>query len=202
MEKINFKEMTFEERKKWMLYGGFALAGLLLIFYLFSFSYIWNSDYGSEASVSGWGYIFACIGWNFKSPSKVFGELSGPFNIYAKYFVRVLAVFSLVSFLVLIAFVILNGLNTHKFSKKKEIATNVILYVLSAVFLGCIIVGLTMNASRILPRYCGGNPKCSIATLAFFPFFFTLAGAIIHTVFIHKNKEDLNNEGSPKETLN
>ena len=193
MGKIDFSEMTFEDKKKYMLFGGLILVGLLLIFYFFGFSYIWNTDYGAEVGVSGWGYIFACIGWDFKNPSLVFGELSGPFNKYAKYFTRVMAIFALLSFITLIVFLVINGLNMHKYSKKLEKASMIILYVLAAMYLGCVVTGLSMNASRIIPRYCGGNPKCSVATLAFFPFFFSLAGAIVHSVFIHRNKEELNN---------
>lgn len=202
MGKINFTEMSFEEKKKWMMYIGFGLAGLILIFYFFGFSYIWNTEYGSEAGVSGWGYIFACIGWEFKSPNKVFGQLSGPFNLYAKYFARVLAVFALVSFITLIVYIVLNILNARKFSKKLEKAIMIILYVLVGAFLGCIIVALAMNASRIIPKYCGGNKKCSIHTLAFFPFFFTLAVAILHTVFICKNKEEIENESASNASYN
>ena len=193
MAKIDFTEMTFEDKKKWMLYGGLILSGLLLIFYFFGFSYIWNTEYGSECGVSGWGYIFACIGWQFKSPSKVFGALSGPFNQYAKYFTRVMAIFALLSFISLLAFIAVTSYCMHKYSKKLEKASTIILYVMTAMFLACIIVGLAMNASRIIPKYCGGNKKCSIHTLAFFPFFFSLGGAIMHTIFMCKNKEELDN---------
>ena len=202
MEKINFAEMTFEDKKKWMLYISLGLAGLILIFYFFSFSYIWNSDYGSEVSVSGWSYIFACIGGKFSSPDKVFGDIAVPFNKWAKYFTRVLGIFGLISFITLIVYVVLNILNARKFSKKLEKAITIVLYVLVGAFLGCIIAGLTMNASRIIPRYCGGNKKCSIQTLAFFPFFFTLAVAILHTIFMHKNKEEIENESTSNVSYN
>ena len=49
---------------------------------------------------------------------------------------------------------------------------------------------ISMNGSSILPKYCSNNPKCSIDTLTFFPFFVALITAIIHSVFLYKSEEE------------
>ena len=90
---------------------------------------------------------------------------------------------------VLVAYILMSALNIKKYHAKLETATMIVLYGLAAAYLTCIVVALTMNGSKILSGYCNNNPKCSIATLAFFPFFITLITAIVHSVFLYKNKE-------------
>ena len=184
-------DTSLADKRKILAESGIVIGAILLLCYFFGFSYIWNTSYGSEASVNGWNYIIACITWSFKSTNGVYGKfLAVPFNYYAKYYVRVLAVATTVSFAVLLAYIIVSCFNIKKFHKKLETISMVLLYVLAFSFLVCIVVALTMNGSKILPRYCNNNPKCSIATLAFFPFFITLITAIVHSVFIHKTKEE------------
>lgn len=184
-------EMTLENKRKAIAESGIVVGVILLLCYFFGFSYIWNTGYGTEASVNGWNYIFACITWNFKGTEWIYGShLAVPFNYYAKYYVRILAVATTVSFVVLISYIIMSVLNIKKFHKKLEIATMVVLYVLTFAYLVCLVVALTMNGSKILPQFCGGNPQCSIATLVFFPFFITVITVIIHSVFIYKNQEE------------
>ena len=184
-------EMTLENKRKALAQSGLIIGGILLLCYFFGFSYIWNTSYGSEASVNGWNYIFACITWNFKGTEWIYGShLAVPFNYYAKIYVRILAVATTVSFVVVLAYIIMSVFNIKKFHKKLETATMVVLYVLAFVFLFCLVTALTMNGSKILPKFCGGNPQCSIATLIFFPFFITLITAICHSVFIHKTADE------------
>ena len=184
------QEFTLEEKKKILAQSGLILGAVLLLCYFFGFSYIWNTSYGSEASVNGWNYICACLSWTFKSTKGVYGKwLAVPFNWYAKYYVRVLAVATTVNLAILLSYIVVSCFNIKKFNKKLEIASMILLYVLAVSYLACIIVALTMNGSSILPKYCSGNPKCSIATLAFIPFFITLIAAIIHSVFLYKNAE-------------
>jgi hypothetical protein len=190
MEKVQKvkKESSLEDKKKIIAESGLIVGAVLLLCYFFGFSYIWNTGYGSEASVNGWNYFIACITWRFKGTEPVYGNLAVPFNYYAKYYVRILAVTTTVSLAVLIAYILMSAFNIKTFHKKLEVATMVILYILAFVFLVCIVVALAMNGSKILPKYCNNNPQCSIATLAFFPFFITLITAIVHSVFIYKNE--------------
>ena len=185
------RDMTLDDKKKILAESGIVIGIVLLLCYFFGFSYIWNTQYGSEASVNGWNYIIACFSWTFKSSNAVYGSsLAVPFNYYAKYYVRVLAVATTVSFGILILYIAASCFNIKKYHQKLEIATMIILYVLAASYLACIVIALTMNGSKILPRYCNNNPQCSIATLAFFPFFITLITAIVHSVFIYRSKEE------------
>ena len=191
METKNVKqEMSLEDKKKALAQSGIIVGAVLLLCYFFGFSYIWNTSYGSEASVNGWNYICACLSWTFKGTNGVYGKwLAVPFNYYAKYYVRVLAVATTVSLGVLIAYILVSVFNIKKYHAKLELVSMILLYVLALNFLVCIIVALTMNGSNILPKYCSGNPKCSIATLAFFPFFIALIAAIVHSVFLYNNRE-------------
>ena len=185
------QEMSLEDKKKALAQSGIIVGAVLLLCYFFGFSYIWNTSYGSEASVNGWNYIFACFTWTFKSTNWVYGKwMAVPFNYYAKYYVRVLAVATTVSFGILIAYIIVSVFNIKKYRAKLELVSMILLYVLALNFLVCIIVALTMNGSNILPKYCSNNPKCSIATLTFFPFFISLIAAIIHSVVLYKNREE------------
>ena len=197
MEKKVIKQDTsLDDKRKVLAESGIIVGVVLLLCYFFGFSYVWNTSYGSEASVNGWNYIIAGFAYifsgftfKFKETGAAFGDLAIPFNYYARVYVRVMAITAVVSFIILLAYIILSVLNIKKYSDKLEKVTMVVLYVLAATFLACIVTGLAMNGSKILPKYCSGNPKCSIATLAFFPFFITLTTAIVHSVFLYKNKE-------------
>ena len=197
MEKKVIKQDTsLDDKRKVLAESGIIVGAVLLLCYFFGFSYVWNTSYGSEASVNGWNYIiagfayiFSGFSFKFKETGAAFGDLAIPFNYYARVYVRVMAITAVVSFIILLAYIILSVLNIKKYSDKLEKVTMVVLYVLAATFLACIVTGLAMNGSKILPKYCSGNPKCSIATLAFFPFFITLTTAIVHSVFLYKNKE-------------
>ena len=183
------QEMSLEDKKKVLAQSGIILGAVLLLCYFFGFSYIWNTSYGSEASVNGWNYIFACLTWTFKGTNGVYGKwLAVPFNYYAKYYVRVLSVAVTVSLVILLAYIVVSCFNIKKYHQKLEYISIALLYMLAVSFLVCIIVALTMNGSKILPKYCSNNPKCSIATLAFFPFFISLIAAITHSVFVYKNE--------------
>ena len=183
--------MSLEDKKKALAQSGIIVGVVLLLCYFFGFSYIWNTSYGSEASVNGWNYICACLTWTFKGTNGVYGKwMAVPFNYYAKYYVRVLAVATTVSLGILLAYIVVSIFNIRKYRAKLEIICMILLYVLALNFLVCLIVALTMNGSNILPKYCSGNPKCSIATLAFFPFFISLIAAIVHSVFLYKSQEE------------
>ena len=59
------QEMTLDDKKKVAVQSGLVLGVILLLCYFFGFSYIWNTSYGSEASVNGWNYIII-----FSSPNE------------------------------------------------------------------------------------------------------------------------------------
>ena len=188
--KITKQEMSADDKKKVLAESGIIIGAVLLLCYFFGWSYVWNTSYGAEVTVNGWNYIIVCFTQKFKGTGALYGDIAVPFNYYAKYYTRVLSIMTVVSLGVLIVFIVLSAFNIKKFHAKLEKVTIIVLYALAVVYLGCIITALTMNGSKILPKYCGGNPQCSIATLAFFPFFITLITAIVHSVFVYKNKEE------------
>lgn len=184
------QDMTLEDKKKVLAESGVIVGIVLLLCYFFGWSYVFNTGYGVEVGVNGWNYIIACFSWSFKGTGALYGDIAVPFNYYAKYYVRVLAVATTVSLAILIAFIVATSFNIKKYRVKLEKACMILLYVLAGVFLVCLVTALAMNGSKILPKYCNSNPKCSIATLIFFPFFITLITAIVHSVFIYKNAEE------------
>ena len=185
------QELSLEDKKKALAQSGIILGAILLLCYFFGFSYIWNTSYGTEASVNGWNYIIACITWNFKGTNGVYGKwLAVPFNWYAKYYVRILAVGTTVNLLILLSYIVVSCFNIKKYRHKLEVASMILLYVLAISYLFCLVVALAMNGSNILPKYCDNNPKCSIATLVFIPFFLTVIAAIVHSVFLYKSIEE------------
>lgn len=186
--KKQVQETSLDDKKKILAESGVIVGGVLLLCYFFGWSYIFNTSYGVEAGVNGWNYIIACFTWKFKGTGALYGDIAVPFNYYAKYYVRVLSIMTTVSLAVLVAFIVINCFNIKTFHVKLEKICSVLLYVLAGIYLACVVTALTMNGSRILPVYCSGNPKCSIATLVFFPFFITLITAISHSVFMKKNE--------------
>ena len=189
-KKVSKQDMSLEDKKKVLAESGLIVGAILLLCYFFGFSYVWNTSYGAEVSVNGWNYIISCFTWKFKETGALYGDMAIPFNYYAKYYVRVLAVATTATLPILLTFMILSIFNIKKYSKKLETAIMIVLYVLAVAYLTCIVVALTMNGSKILPKYCNGNPQCSIDTLAFFPFFITLIYAIAHSVLMYKFKEE------------
>ena len=186
MDKKVKKTSTIEDNKKVLAESGIVVGAILLLCYFFGFSYIWNTGYGAEAGVNGWNYIIACFSWTFKSANKVYGDIAVPFYYYAKYYTMVMAVATTVTLALLVLYIVLSVFNIIKYRRKLAVIIMVVLYVLAVAYLTCIVVALTMNGSKILPKFCSSNPQCSIATLAFFPFFITLITAITNSVYINK----------------
>lgn len=198
MEKKNVnQEMTLEDKKKVIAESGIVIGAILLLCYFFGFSYVWNTSYGSEAGMNGWNYIisgfiyiFSGFTFKFNKTGAIYGDMAVPFNYYAREFVRILAIATVVSFIILLAYIAVSALNIKKYHAKLQTVAMILLYVLAAAYLTCIVVALAMNVSGILSGYCSNNPKCSIATLAFFPFFISLIMAIVNSVFMYKSKEN------------
>ena len=98
-KKYQNQDTSLADKKKILAESGLILSAVLLLCYFFGFSYVWNTSYGSEASVNGWNYIVSCLTWiftgfkwKFKSTGALYGDIAVPFNYYAKYYVRVLSV--------------------------------------------------------------------------------------------------------------
>ena len=181
------KRKRFEENRKILLTITLIFVISLFACFFANWSHVYNTDYGIEVGVNAWQYLIALMTWNFKGTGALYGDIAVPFYYYAKELTMVLSFVTAGTFLVLLATTVVTIINFFKHSRKIEIANVVLLYVLSLMFIACIVVAFTMSGSRILPVYCSGNPKCSIGTLAFFPLVITLIPAIAHTIFFKKN---------------
>lgn len=184
------KEMTKEEKIN--LYRGMivVLLGLMLIFFFFGWCYIYNKDYGVEVGCNGWNFICMSFCWNFKSTEKVFGDMAVPFYYYAKYYVIVLEIMTTIIFYLTIILLILACLNLNKVNRTITTVFMFVSIVYSVALLAAFITALTMNGSKILPKYCGGNPKCSVDSLIIFPFLLSLVILIINIVLRNKLAEN------------
>ena len=183
--------MTLLEKKKLFTQGGIVIGAVLLLCYFFGFSYVWNTGYGTEVGVNGWNYFFALITKHYKGTGALYGDIAVPFYYYAEYQTIILSYATTISLGLLVVFIILSIFNIKNFKTKLAKVITITLYVLAVAYLTCFVVALTMNGSNILPKYCGGNPQCSVATLTIFPFLIAVITAIADTVFLYKNKEDL-----------
>ena len=184
------KEMTKEEKIN--LYRGMivVLLGLMLIFFFFGWCYIYNKDYGVEVGCNGWNFICMSFCWNFKSTEKVFGDMAVPFYYYAKYYVIVLEIMTMIIFYLTIILLILACLNLNKVNRTITTVFMFVSIVYSVALLAAFITALTMNGSKILPKYCGGNPQCSVDSLIIFPFLLSLVILIINIVLRNKLAEN------------
>ena len=61
-KKYQNQDTSLADKKKILAESGLILGAVLLLCYFFGFSYVWNTSYGSEASVNGWNYI---ISWQW-----------------------------------------------------------------------------------------------------------------------------------------
>lgn len=165
------------------------LLGLMLVFFFFGWCYVYNKDYGVEVNCSGWNFICMSFCWNFKSTEKVFGDIAIPFYYYAQYHVIILEIMTTVIFYLTIVLIALAAFNLKKANRKITSVFMVVSIIYSAFLLAAFITALTMNSSKILPKYCGGNPKCSVDSLIIFPFLLSIA-IMITNIVLKKNLDE------------
>ena len=165
------------------------LLGLMLVFFFFGWCYVYNKDYGVEVNCSGWNFICMSFCWNFKSTEKVFGDMAVPFYYYAQYYVIVLEIITTVIFYLTLVLIALAAFNLKKPNRKITSVFMVISIIYSIFLLAAFITALAMNGSKILPKYCGGNPKCSVDSLIIFPFLLSIA-IMITNIILRKNLKE------------
>ena len=185
------KVMTIEEKISSLASSSLILLGVLLLSFFFGWCYIFNTDVGVEVGCNGWNFVCMSFSWHFKSTAAVFGNIAVPFYYYAKIYTIILTILTMSSFYLIL---IMGGLSALNIKKLNNSLTKIILWlsILNAlVLLGCFIVALMMNGSRILPKYCSGNPKCSIQSLAIFPFIISLVIVVSNGMLLYNlsNKE-------------
>ena len=183
------KQTTDEDRINLCRGAIIILLGLMFIFFFFGWCYVYNTDYGVEVNCSGWNFICMSFSWNFKSTNAAFGDIAVPFYYYAKYYVIVLEVMTTIIFYLTLVLVALAALNLKKVSRKVTTVFMVVSFIYSVALLAAFITALTMNGSRILPKYCSNNPACSIQSLIIFPFLLSVGILIINLYLRAKLKK-------------
>ena len=165
------------------------LLGLMLVFFFFGWCYVYNKDYGVEVNCSGWNFICMSFCWNFKSTEKVFGDMAVPFYYYAQYYVIVLEIITTVIFYLTLVLIALAAFNLKKPNRKITSVFMVISIIYSIFLLAAFITALTMNGSKILPKFCSSNPKCSVDSLISFPFLLSIV-IMITNIILRKNLKE------------
>ena len=174
------KQTTDEEKINLCRGAIIILLGLMFIFFFFGWCYVYNTQYGVEVNCNGWNFICMSFCWNFKSSNAVFGDIAVPFYYYAKYYVIVLQIITTIIFYLTLVLVALAALNLKKVSRKVTTVFMVVSIIYSVTLLAAFVTALTMNGSRILPKYCSNNPACSIQSLIIFPFLLSVAILLIN----------------------
>ena len=174
------KQTTDEEKINLCRGAIIILLGLMFIFFFFGWCYVYNTQYGVEVNCNGWNFICMSFCWNFKSSNAVFGDIAVPFYYYAKYYVIVLQIITTIIFYLTLILVALAAINLKKNSRKIVTVFMVVSIIYSVTLLAAFVTALTMNGSRILPKYCSNNPACSIQSLIIFPFLLSVAILLIN----------------------
>ena len=171
--------------------GSLIILAILLLFFFFGWSYIYNTDInGVEIGMNGWNYI--CLGFthDFKSLNKVaYGEVDS-FYYWVKHFIEAETTITFVTFWLVIALGAVAVLNVRKTNRKVALILGFSSIVLALAFLGCFVVALTMTP-KMVAGFCSGNKACSVHSLALIPFFAAVGNAILNFVLAYKMREDL-----------
>lgn len=113
-----------------------------------------------------------------------------PFYHYAEYHVIVLEIMTIVIFYLTLILIGLSIFNLKKPNRKLTTIFMVISIIYSVFLLAAFITALTMNGSKILLGFCGGNPKCSVDSLIIFPFLLSVVIMITNILFRNYLKEE------------
>lgn len=152
---------------------------LLLMFVTFADVYNTAEGVGVEVKVKGWSFVISALTGQYTSPDAIYGDMAMPFYYYAAQWCESVAIFALLSVLV----IIINAVVQIFTVVSKYHVLNVVsavLSLLSAVLLiVCYAQGLAMKNGEILSVYCSGNPLCSIRSFAIYPALFALAGCAV-----------------------
>ena len=171
--------------------GSLIILAILLLFFFFGWSYIYNTDIKDvEIGMNGWNYI--CLGFShdFKSMNKVaYGEVDS-FYYWVKNLVVTETIITFVTFWLVIALGVVAFLNVKKANRKVALILGYASIVLALSFLACFVVALTMTP-KMVSGFCSGNKACSVHSLALIPFFASIGNAIVNFVLAHKMRVDL-----------
>ncbi len=160
----------------------FAVDALVCLMGFLPWLCIYNTDIpGIEIKVSGWAAFFCGLTGKLTTPGGVFGNMD-TFNYFAPDSCKPLALFGLLTYAMLLAALIMNGI---MLSKKAQVL-HLPAAVLSLGAAVCTVLGFTaangVNNSNILAEYCQGNPACSVESYAIFTAVILLVALIFNVI--------------------
>ncbi|MDY4186645.1 MAG: hypothetical protein SOX77_02140 [Candidatus Borkfalkiaceae bacterium] len=168
----NAKKVYIGEIKKLFkyIYIGLGLIAFSFVLCFCSWIYVDNSKSGVEVSASGWSFFCAFLSGKYSSTDKIFGDIAVPFYYYAKEYCEKIGLFTFLSILFGVLSAILSGaflkISAQKIKAAGAISAGVCSAVSAVGFICSFVIALTAKNSDVLPVYCGGNPACSIKSLA------------------------------------
>ena len=179
---LNYLLNTYKKEKNGLLafyIWSAAILAVAVLCYFFNWVYVYNSASGIEVKVSGFSFIAATLSGNYSSTDKIYGDMAVPFYYYAKQsclnvggVTLAAGILNVVSIAVLIA-VIITKLHSLSYVSVISSLASFVLLIVAFVF------ALGMKNDDILSVYCGGNPKCSIESLAIIPALVTAAALVV-----------------------
>jgi len=171
-ERAKRQTLIVNARRKFQPFALSAAIVSLVIMLLFfvDWAAVYNTDIrGNEVKISGFNTVFAAISGGYTKADKIYGNMAAPFFYYAADWCKAIGVLTVAAFFVNI--LCLAASLTAYFTEYKRISALTLgcAAVLFALLLAIFFIALSMKDSRILPVYCGGNPKCSIRSAALLP---------------------------------
>ena len=166
------KEEKFtSDVKKLRLFPILALAVAIIVLFLFftDWAFVYNTDSGTEVSVSGFNCLVSGTSGNYSGTEKAIGDMAMPFYYYAKAESVALSSVTVAAFFVLLATIVAYALASVTNKEHFNIAGLVLGFVLMVLLFVCYSKALSMKDAKILSDYCGGNVKCSIRSEAILP---------------------------------
>ena len=185
------RQKQFDKESKKLIFAPIAgivcYVAVMLLFFA-HWADIYNTGIpGVEVKITGFNTLFSAFtGFenlaasfleNFENAPASYGDMLVPFYYYAGGYCKALGGLTIAAFFAAILALISSVLMLFF---KKNVFNLVSAGLYAAVFvllLICFIVALSMSGSKILPVYCGGNPKCSIRSYAVIPAIISLLGA-------------------------
>lgn len=166
------------DKTRFYHFAGIVVCLITFLLFYVTFVEVYNTSYGVEVKVNGWGFFTAGLTGGYSLPDKVYGDLAMPFYYYAKTYCESIGTMMAIVFFINIALIVLDFVVI--FTRKHFLSfCSFVLGVVSAVLLLIVfITALSMKNSDILPVYCSGNPACSIKSRAIIP----CLGMIVYAV--------------------
>ena len=156
--------------------------------YFFNWLYIYNSspNVGTEIKVSGFSAVINALTLEkYTSANKVYGDMN-VFYYFAKSYCVPFASVALIAFILTVISAVLCFFVF--FTKKQELSFISVIFTIASAVLTIVsfAIAVDMKNSRILPEYCGGNPRCSIRSLAIIPALVMIVSAVVQGVAVVK----------------